>query len=400
MQDQTVAETHDARPSDPLLVAFLLLAVGTLAIAFSVIAPLLGSIAARFGGEAVAQQIIVAPLAGFAIGGLAGGWIVSALGVRTTVLGAAVAYVVAGASGLYAQSAGFLLANVFILGAAAVILMTAAGVVLADRYHGDARARLIGYQTAAGSLLNAAAVFLSGVIADAAGWRASFLLFVVLGVVVLVIAVLCVRNVPRPPRTASGAGPAAYAPLVPIFVAVALYLLVTTNTVTYMPLLLADAGVTSATVAATVIALQGLAAMLSGFFYGPLAARIGRLTVLGGGVVFCATGLILPGALPGVIVSGVSCFSLGLSVGMVIPFLTERLLGVASERIRPQALGFFATAQFAGGFFNPFVIGPVRAALGLHGMYIACGIVTALAGLAAVAVLAMRPAVAPPPSLH
>jgi hypothetical protein len=83
-----------------------------------------------------------------------------------------------------------------------------------------------------------------------------------------------------------------------------------------------------------------------------------------------------------------------------MPFLIERLLGVAPERIRAQALGFFATAQFAGGYLNPFVVGPVREALGLHGMYIACGAATAVIGFAAVAVLAGRRAPAPSPSLH
>lgn len=380
----------DGRLHDPGLVAFILLAVGTLSIAFSVIAPLLGPIAAQLGGEAAAQQIVVAPLAGFAVGGLFGGWIIAALGVRWTILASTVIYILTGASGLYAQSAGVLQINAFLLGAAAVVLLTASGVVLAARYHGNARARLIGYQTASGSLLNAAAVFMSGVIAEALGWRISFLLFVGLGLVVLVVAALYVPKLAPPPRSESKAGPAAYAPLIPLLVAVALYLLVTTNTVTHTSLLLADAGVKSTTIAATIISLQGLSAMATGFFYGRMAASIGRLAVLGGGVAICAFGLILPGVVHNVYAFGLGTLAIGASVGMVIPYIAERIMGMASEQIRPQALGFFATAQFAGGFFNPFVVGPIRAALGLHGMYIATGVFTAVVGLAAVAVLAAR----------
>jgi MFS family permease len=400
MQEDAVAESRADRSGEPVLIAFLLLSVGALSIAFSVIAPLLGPIAAQFGGAAVAQQIVVAPLAGFAIGGLIAGSIVGIFGARTTLLASAVIYIVTGASGLYAQSAEVLLANAFILGAAAVILVTAAGVVLADRFHGDLRARIIGLQTASGSLLNAVAVFMSGVIAEAAGWRMSFLLFVGLGLVLLVLAAVAVRSVPRPPKEAGGGGAAAYLPLMPIFVASALYLVVNTNTVTHMSLLLAAEHVTSTTVAATIMAIQGLASMVGGFLYGPFATRIGRLTTLGLGVALCAGGLVLTGALPSVPAFAIGVIAMGVSVGFVMPFLIERLLGVAPERIRAQALGFFATAQFAGGYLNPFVVGPVREALGLHGMYIACGAATAVIGFAAVAVLAGRRAPAPSPSLH
>lgn len=391
MLHQAAADADDdGRLHDPGLVAFILLAVGALSIAFSVIAPLLGPIAAQFGGAAAAQQIVVAPLAGFAVGGLLGGWIIAALGVRRTILAATVVYILTGASGLYAQSAGVLQLNAFLLGGASVVILTAGGVVLADRYRGNARARLLGYQTASGSLLNAAAVFLSGVIAEALGWRMSFLLFVGLGLVVLVIAALYVPKIAPAPKSESKASFAAYAPLIPVFVAMAAYLLVTTNTVTHTSLLLADAGVTSTTIAATIISLQGLSAMVAGFLYGRMAASMGRLAVLGGGVAICAVGFILPGVFHNVYAFGAGTLALGASVGMVIPFLTERLMGMASEEIRPKALGYFATAQFAGGFCNPFVIGPVREALGLHGMYIATGVFTGLVGLAAVAVLASR----------
>ena len=385
----------DGRLYDPGLIAFVLLAVGPLSIAFSVIAPLLGPIAAQLGGEAAAQQIVVAPLAGFAVGGVLGGWIIAALGVRSTILAATVIYILTGASGLYAQSAGVLQLNAFLLGVASVVIVAAAGVVLADRYRGNARARLIGYQTASGSLLNAVAVFLSGVIAEAVGWRMSFLLFVGLGLVVLVVAALYVPKIAKAPKSESRAGFAAYTPLIPIFVAVAAYLLVTTNTVTHTSLLLADVGLKSTTIAATIISLQGLSAMAAGFFYGRMTASVGRLAVLGGGVAVCAVGFILPGVFHNVYALGAGTLALGLSIGMVVPFLTERLMGMASDQIRPQALGYFLTAQFVGGFFNPFLIGPVRMALGLHGMYVATGVFTGIVGLAAVAVLASRkPAVA------
>jgi hypothetical protein len=60
MIDQPVAEIRASQPGDRALIAFILLAVGALSIAFSVIAPLLGPISAKLGGEAVATGIATA----------------------------------------------------------------------------------------------------------------------------------------------------------------------------------------------------------------------------------------------------------------------------------------------------------------------------------------------------
>jgi MFS family permease len=393
--------THDpAAPADAprqgaWLTAFVLLAAGAVSLAFAVNAPLLGPLAQRFGGEAAAQKIIVGPLLGFAVGGLTAGWITSLLGARRTILISAVLFALAGSSGLWAQSAGVLLVNTFLLGISAVTLGTAAAVVLAAHWEGDARARIIGYQTAVGSSISSGGTFLSGVIADAAGWRAAYLLFVGLGIITLAVAAIGVGRMARARRETGAGAWRDYLPVVPAFVAIAVLLMAVTTTFTHMSLLLKGIGVQSATIAAAVIATQGGAAMVSAFFYGALVARIGRIATVTVGVAFSTAGLILTGLFPIIPVFVFGCLGMGVAVGLVLPFLTEEVLRLAPPPIRAQAFGYFQTAQFAGGFLNPFVVGPVAAALGLHGMYVTVGIVFGVLGLAALASLAMRARRAP-----
>ncbi|HEY3694396.1 MFS transporter [Phenylobacterium sp.] len=381
----------DAAPRRSVwLIAFVMLAAGVISIAFSVIAPILRPVAERFGGEAVAQRIVVGPLLGFAVGGLAAGWITALLGVRRTILAAAAVFTLAGASGLYAQNAAVLLAGAFLLGAAAATLVTAAGVVLAEHWEGDARGRIIGYQTAFGSLVSSGGTFLSGAIAEAAGWRASFLLFVLVGLATLAVAAAGVRRTAPVRREKGSTAFAAYFPLAPAYLAVAILLLAATTTFTHLPLLLAGLGVVSTTVGAAVMSVQGAAAMVAAFFYGALVARVGRIATVALGVVLGSGGLMLSGLFPGVAVFVAGCFGMGAAVGLLLPFLTEEILRLASPAIRAQALGYFQTAQFAGGFLNPFVLRPITVALGLHGMYLATGIVAGVLGLGGVAALAGR----------
>jgi MFS family permease len=375
----------------PWLFAFVMLAAGAVSLAFAVNAPLLGPLAQRFGGEAAAQQIVVGPLLGFAVGGLVAGMITAALGARRTILASAAVFALSGSSGLWAQSAEVLLVNTFLLGISAVALATAGAVVLAERWEGDARARVIGYQTAFGSSLSSGGTFLSGVIADAAGWRAAYLLFVGLGVITFVVAAIGVGYVARVRREkGTRAALRDYLPVVPAYVAVAVTLLAVTTTFTHMSLMLAGIGVHSATVAAAVIAAQGGAAMVTAFCYGALVARIGRIATVTLGVVLSSAGLILSGLAPSIPVFVFGAAGMGAAVGVIFPFLTEEVLRLAPPAIRAQAFGFFQTAQFAGGFLNPFVVGPVTAAIGLHSMYVAVGVVSGVLGLGGLAVLAAR----------
>jgi MFS family permease len=370
------------------LVAFVLLGPCSLSMAFGVIAPLLGPLAHRFGGDAVAQKIVVGPQLGLAIGGLFAGWIMARLGTRLAIVVSTVLFSLAGAAGLYAQSASILLFNTYLLGGAAVVLATASSVVLADHYAGDERGRMVGYQTALASLAQAGGVVLSGLIAQWSGWRAPFLLFIVIGVATLLVGVAAVGRERPVPSEKSALDLRLFVPVLPIYLAIAVTLLVATTTFTHMSLLLAAQGISSPAIAALLIAIQGAAAMASAFSYGFLVARAGRPATVGLGVVLGAAGMMFSGLTPGLPAFAAGSIGMGVTVGLSFPFLIEETMRLAPGAIRPQALGFLQTSQFVGGFANPFVVGPVTAAIGLRGMYVAVGVTWLCVAIAGLAVLA------------
>jgi MFS family permease len=363
-------------------VAFILIAPGAMTFAYVVTSPLLAPLAQRFGGAAVAQHIIVSPILGLAVGGLLAGWFVERLGRRRAILAAATLFGLAGASGLYAQSAPVLMINGFLLGLAAATLHTTANVVLADRYAGDRRGLMVGFSFAAGCLLSAGGAIGSGLIAEAAGWRASFLLFVALAALVGVSALLGVDSTARGRREAGASTAADFAPLLPIYAIAAFTIFVGTTTNTHMSLLLAAQGAPSPATSAVILSVQGAATMTAGFVYGPLVLRVGRWAIVTMAILLGSIGVGATGVAPSLPTFALGCIGLGAAVGLVLPLLMETTMRVAGPEVRPRAIGFLQTAQFVGGFLNPFVLGPVTVALGLHGMYTALGGAIAVLGAA------------------
>jgi MFS family permease len=370
------------------LVAFVLIGQCGLSIVFGLLAPLLGPIAHSFGGVAIAQRIIVGPQLGLAVGGVLAGSVLKALGARPTVVISCILFCLAAASGLYIQNASVMLADTYVLGGATVIWATACNLVVAESYSGAGRGRIVGYQTALGSLSQFGGVFLSGLIAQWVGWRYSFLLLVAAGLATLVVGGL---GVPpgRPPRE-PGRAPdlRAFLPVLPNYLTIAATLLVATTTFTHMSLLLNAQGVASPAIAAALIASQSGAAMVAAALYGAMVAWIGRTWTVVFGIGCGAAGMILTGLAPSLPAFAAGTIGLGITIGISFPFLIADTMRRASVAIRPQAMGFLATAQFVGGFLNPYLVEPVSARLGLHGMYVALGLAGLVLGLAAFVTLA------------
>jgi MFS family permease len=367
------------------LIALLLIAPGALALDTGAIAPLLGPLSRQFASTDVAQRIVVAPLLGHALGGLSAGWIIGRLGVRRSFLAAAFAYALVGGVGLVAPSPSVLFAGAALLGVLAVIIGVASGLVLAANYAGTARGRMIGYQNASAGLIAAVGIYASGVIAEAAGWRASFLLFVGLGLAIGAVALLEAGRIEATEREERSARFRELLPVAPLLAAAAVVLLVAITSFTHVSLLLESRGIRSPATASGVITVQGLMSMVGAAFYGALAARIGKYATAALGVLAGAAGLIVSGLYPSVPVLAAGCAGIGIALGFILPCIADETIRLSTDAVRPQALGFLHAAQFAGGFANPFLVKPLSAAFGVPAMYVILGSAFGLLGLAFVA---------------
>src|SRR5579872_3689085 len=112
--ENLVPSAAEAAPERNVWAAFfVLLGPCGLSIAFAVAAPLLEPLAHAFGGAPTAQKIVVAPQLGLAIGGLFAGWIIKRLGERMTIILSTAVFALAGASGLFVQTATLMLCSMY-----------------------------------------------------------------------------------------------------------------------------------------------------------------------------------------------------------------------------------------------------------------------------------------------
>lgn len=171
-----------------LLVVVVLAAAGLKGLLNSLMGPILPMMAAHFGSDAAAQFITTAAALGVAIGGPVSGWLLLRLGTRTLTLWGVALYGISGAAGLVVDNVPVLLGSRFLLGFVSVWVSTCAATLIAERWAGDARARMLGYFSSVGSAAGVATLLLAGAVAQLAGWRAPFAIYLVVALFVLLAA--------------------------------------------------------------------------------------------------------------------------------------------------------------------------------------------------------------------
>ena len=360
-------------------VAVLLTANGFSSLLGTALTPVLSSVAAHFGGGTggalTAQNIVTISAFGIMFGGPAVGWLARRISVRMTLVLALAIYAVAGSSGMYLDSAPALLGARFIqgIGTAGITITTAA--LVAQLFEGADRARFLGYRDAFLAAFGFFALNGSGMVADAAGWRASFALYLLalpmLGLVLM--AHFPERKFEPPPAANILKPPSSVLALWPIYLMViALYLAAYTLYLNLSFVLAAD-NVTSASIQGRILATSTVMHFFGSMAYGWVFARVGARWVFAFTLLGMALSNFTIGFSQGTawIVAGTGMA--GLAGGYLQVYLTNLLLARAPADIRPQALGFMITAMYAGQFLNPFVATPLRHAIGNHEAFLAVG---------------------------
>jgi len=163
---------------------------------FAALGPILPMIASRFGagggGAFISQMVMTMPALGIILGGLGSGFVIERCGVRRVLYASLTAYAVLGSAGLYLDNSISLLASRFLLGIAVAHQSPCVVLLLAERYDEHARAKLLGYQGAVSGIASFTALVSAGVLAEWAGWRAPFAIYL-LALPVLACAVIVGR---------------------------------------------------------------------------------------------------------------------------------------------------------------------------------------------------------------
>lgn len=390
-QDSTPAPDGPSSLRD--IVGMATLSIGSFLVGamLTIVIPILPNIARDMSGAGGAGQdigmavqlLIAMPMLGLVIGGLGSTLLFRRFHPRTVFLGGLVAWGLVGLAG-YGVSLPLLVASRLLIGMVAATIAAASTALIGERVPERLRARVLGLSVAGAAALGIVAMIASGRVADAYGWRSSFLLFPLIAAVMAVLMLTCTG--PSAPRAGimsgrTGRDWGVLMALWPVFAFVILVNMTAFTTNSQSSFVLADIGIDSAEGRARMMGInQGLIFVTAILF--PFARRlVGMamlpaliLAILGVGLLLFAKAGAVPEAAAGLAL-------LGIGNGLLFPYQSSLLLQRAAPGVRGQAAGLVVSCQFLADAINPVVLGPVIVLLGLRTAIAWVGIAT-LAGCA------------------
>lgn len=376
------------------LVVLILLTGGVKStLAFTAVVPGLQLIAAEFHNAAdsilSAQFVITLAPIGMALAGLIAGLFVRTSNLRGTMFVALGISTIAGLMPLVIHNYTLLLATRFILGFSAVVADVAMTSVLAAYFTGGIRSKLIGFRQSISHISTVVTMLASGWLAQHYGWRASSLLFVIPGILLLLAFVAFDRPISREQQEQAQEG--AQLSLVQLLPLLLLSLIMALGHAMphyQMPFLLRENGITDAELVSYVPALSAGVSILSALVFGFVYSRFGFATLVAAatlmGIGFIGSGLATSYEmiLFFIVIEGVGA-------GWTMPFFLTRILDRVTTAQRNHAVGLTLASLFIGQFMNPFVTKPIRDAVGLHMTFVIMGIaliaITGVLGLIVIA---------------
>jgi predicted MFS family arabinose efflux permease len=325
-------------------------------------------------GDLVAQMIVTAPSVGIILGGPLSGWLIGWTGAKRFFLGALAVFGVAGSAGLYLDDASILLVTRFVLGLATSGVVTAMIVLISEYFTPEARARVLGFQSATGAFFGVLTIEAAGRLGQY-GWRTPFALYL-LAFLVLALGVLYLPASPRRVRPTGKAPPVdlrslialwpVYLMIIPMFIAV------------YMPniqvsFLLRDDGIVDSLAQSHVIETGAFTVAVAALCFGMIRRRFSGPQILLACFVFQGVGITIMGLSHAALPIALGCGVLGIGTGISNPLISDMIVARTTPEVRSSAIGFSYTARYSGDFLNPLVMHPLGLVLGLHTAFVVVG---------------------------
>lgn len=379
-------------------VATLLVLSSMTVMAGSTISPTLPAIERVFSGsprsELLVRLVLTLPALFTAIGAPIAGQVIDRFGRRPLLYGAVLLYALAGGSGLVARTLPELLLGRAGLGLAIGGVLTTATTLIADYFHGEARSRVLGWQSAFMGIGGVAFVTLGGFLTDLS-WRAPF------GVYLLALAYLplVALFLPEPgsgqnagPRGAAepgavapaAAGPSPSADAGPSFVhrpvLALVYFLAFLGMILFfalpvqLPFHLEALGTTAAARIGLALATMTGTAVVTSLLYARIKQRVSFPAVFvllyalqGLGYLALGAAPSYAAALPGLVIAGAGA-------GLFVPNVQLWASHLAPAERRGRILGGLGLCLFLGQFLSPLITQPIAEARGYGGMYAALAV--------------------------
>ncbi len=336
--------------------------------------------------------LLTTPALFIVISGPIAGSLIDRLGRKRPLILGVVIYGFAGLSGMVVRSLPGLLIGRAVLGMAVTVIFTAATALIADYYHGQARARFLGLQSAFMAVSSVVFIFLGGVLADI-GWQYSFLIYGV-ALLILPLAIFSLFEPDHHPASENDTdqqktlfGAVSPKVLFWIFGLTHLGQIIFYTIPVQLPFYLRDLNISSAGIGGLITGFNSLMMSLAGLIFYRIRKNISYLRM-----VRLTFGLITIGYLILGLTSKLSILLVGLAVaglglGLNNPNLTTWLVNVTPPNLRGRALGTRVTVLFLGQFLSPILAQPLINAGDIPLAYLAAA---GLGGVILIFALAIR----------
>jgi MFS family permease len=371
---------------DRMLLVALMLGSATTALVLVVLIPVLPMLAASFGGgskgAALSQAVMTAPALGLITGGFISAVAIKALGARTLLIIGLALYGLVGSAGLYLSGAPSLLGSRFLLGVSASFVGISATALIAALYAPDARARLLGFKGALGSVGGIIGILIGGELGSIGGWRLPFAVYLV-SWVLLALVLLGPRVQVKAPERIVTVGTGRLRVLWPFYVMIVAFGVVLMMTNTQLSFLLAEIGVNAPSAVGRIAVMASVGATIGGLSYGFVRARLssGQCFVLVFAIWTAGLSILGFAHVPQTAVIG--CVVTGAAAGLFLPHMVTTLAAAADDGVRDRAIAMFYSAIFLGDFLNPLVVEPISEQLTRHGAFRAVAVFTFIAMIVA-----------------
>ena len=362
-QDELTPSGVEPRPQANKQVALLALAipslVGMLALA---IAPGVLQMA-RIFGALTAQLVLTVPALMMVLGAALAGFMSERWGRRAVIAVCLVIFAISGVAGAAAATLAELVATRVVIGFVAGVLLTSIYAAIGEYFEGQARERLLGFMTTAGSTSALLLLVGMGFVVQHFGWRAPFLIYAVS----LIFVPAALRGLHRK-KSASGA----LLSWRPVAAQTPIYLLLCVYTVgMYMmiiqgPFLLQAKMITAPSAIGALVGLSSIIGAVGGAFYGLLRRVLGFRQMFIFISLAIGSGMLIAAWAPGGPYIVFAMVVTGLGIGIIEPTVASELLTRTPEPLHDRVMGVNVAAMFLGQFINPLLLAPVRQALGIN----------------------------------
>lgn len=360
--------------------AIIVMLSGTtfVALVVTAVSPIMHQLSDYFGkgglGKEVAYGIAIVPSIGIMLGGPITGLVIEKVGSRNFLLTILVIFGIVGSAGLYLENVWVLIASRFILGVSAAGIVTGTLIMIGEYFEPVMRARILGYQGAVGAVAALLIILSAGQLAEWAGWRAPFAMYLLAFVIFFAAAIA----IPKRPlaefrKVKEVAPPGTIIALLPVIAVIMLLFVGSFMPTLQVSFLLADNGVMSASTSSLVLGASALMVGIGSALYGPVRLRLGDRWTLCLCAALIGAGIVVMGLSRGAAGVALGCAISGAGTGLLNPQTNNLLITRAGPGARGRAVGMGYFARYAGDFLNPVIVGPLTARFGIHIAFILTG---------------------------